>query len=91
MMGSHAIGPVQIKATVGKGTGHHGNVESSAGAAVTGDRRHPGTSAASTIAPTNTHHGAGASTRVAASEADATDTAPAAHQTATPIPAAANS
>ena len=82
-IGSHAIGPVHSNATVGNGTGHHGIVVSSAGTAVTGNRRHPGTRPAHTIAATSTHHGAGA-TRRAASVADTTDTVPIAHQMAAP-------
>jgi hypothetical protein len=78
-----------MSATVGSGTGHHGSVENNAGVAVSGDRRHPGTRAATAVAPTSTHQDAGATIRPA-STVEATDTVPNAHHTATPIHAGAN-
>ena len=84
-IGSHASGPVQIKATGGQDTGHQGSVERTAGSAVSGRRRHAGTSAAQAVASGRIHQTAGTANRVAALSGSATVIRPAAHQTAAPI------
>src|SRR5262249_5447334 len=76
--------PVQMSATAGSDTGHHGNVDKSAGSARRGSRRNPGTSAAPANPRTKCHHGAGITTRAVAEAADATARYPLAHQTAIP-------
>jgi hypothetical protein len=84
-IGSHARGPVHIKAAAGTGTGHHGNVAARAGRAVNGVRRQPGTNHAITNPATPIHQGAGETNRTPAAAADSTVTDPVAHHTATPM------
>ncbi len=62
-IGAHAIGPVQMSATAGNGTGHHGIVDTSAGSASRGSRRNPGTSSAPSSPSAKCHHGAGTTRR----------------------------
>ena len=79
-IGSHAIGPVQIKAAAGTGIGHHGSVENKASDERSGRALHAGINAASAKLAKKTHHGAGTTSRSRAESAEATATLPAAHQ-----------
>jgi hypothetical protein len=61
--GTHANPPVQMSAADGIGVGHQGTVARSAGVAVSGRRRQPGTSMAASVNTGNQRADAGVPSR----------------------------